>query len=210
MPIAKFGRAVFLDRDGVINENRDDYVKVWDEFQFLDGALAALARLACADFHIVVVSNQSAIGRALTPRERVEEIHHRMLAQIESSGGRVDRVLYCPHRAEEGCPCRKPSPGMLLQAHEELGVNLAQSYFVGDAAEDVAAAYAVGCTPIIVRTGRGEATIIKLGESGLKQPVIVHDLRAAVEWILAREADMPRVERQSAREASSVGVSAGR
>jgi D-glycero-D-manno-heptose 1,7-bisphosphate phosphatase len=179
--------AVLLDRDGVINKYRVDYVKSWSEFQFLDGALDALRCLAATKFKVAVVSNQSAIGHKVVERQVLEDIHGRMLAEIASAGGRVDRVYYCPHRPDEGCECRKPRPGLLFQASRELGLDLSRSFFVGDSYQDVAAGVAAGCTPILVRTGRGETAANGPVPPGIESPVIVQDLNAAVMWILGGE-----------------------
>ncbi len=183
----KSARTVFLDRDGVINVNRVDHVKTWSEFEFIDGAAEALARLASTDFLIVVVSNQSAIGRQLVTRAGVEDIHARMLEAIARAGGRIDRVYYCPHLPVENCACRKPRVGLVLEASRELNIDLKASYFIGDTLEDVATARVVGCTPLLVRTGRGAAEADALKRSGLKKPVVVKDLAAAVNWILRCE-----------------------
>lgn len=176
--------AVLLDRDGVINENRSDYVKSWDEFSFVEGALSALRDLATSPFEIVVVTNQSAIGRNLVGRDVVEDINRRMVEQVARAGGRIDRVYYCPHRPDENCACRKPRPGLLLQAYQDMGFDLSRSFVVGDSIEDVRAADAAGCTPILVQTGLGILSAQELDRSGVERPLVVQDLRAAVAYIL--------------------------
>src|SRR5512146_1859854 len=117
-------RAIFLDRDGVINHNRPDHVKSWDEFVFLPRALDALKHLAAMDFVTIVVSNQAAINRRLMGDDVVRDIHSRMSAAIQNAGGRIDGVYYCPHKPEEHCDCRKPMPGMYLRAARENGIDL--------------------------------------------------------------------------------------
>ena len=174
--------AVFLDRDGVLNHNRHDYVKSWTEFEFLPGALEALRRLGCLGWPVVVVSNQSAVGRGLVSLAEVEAINARMVAEVQQAGGRLDRVLYCPHHPREACDCRKPRPGLLLQAAEELGLDLARSFMVGDAASDIHAALAAGCRPVLVKTGRGAAQLKELTAHHDKCH-LAHDLEAAVDWI---------------------------
>lgn len=175
--------AVFLDRDGVINENRDDYVKAWGEVRFLPGVLEALARLAATPFRIVLTSNQSPIGRGILTRAQVDAVNHRLVTEIEARGGRVDGVYYCPHRPEEGCECRKPRPGLLLQAAQELDLDLGGSHLVGDAVSDVEAALTAGVQPVMVRTGRGAAQERLLKDKWPQVPV-VPGLGEAVEWIL--------------------------
>ena len=149
-------KAVFLDRDGVICCNRDDYVKSWDEFQFLRGAREAIARLTGAGWPVVVITNQAVVNRGIASATVVEEIHGRMVAEVEAYGGRIARVYYCPHRPDEHCGCRKPQPGMLLQAAGELDIDLEDSCLIGDTVTDIQAAQAVGVKPYLVLTGLGK------------------------------------------------------
>ncbi|RIK16819.1 MAG: D-glycero-beta-D-manno-heptose-1,7-bisphosphate 7-phosphatase [Chloroflexi bacterium] len=182
-PMQPVKRAVFLDRDGVININRPHNVTSWQEFVFESGALSALARLAATDFSLVVVSNQSAIGRGQMTRAAVDEIHAQMQRAIERAGGRLDRIYYCPHAPQEQCACRKPSPEMLWRGRAELGVDLTQSFFIGDWIDDVRAARRAGVTPLLVRTGRGLAAQQEIERSALPPPLIFENLAAATEWI---------------------------
>jgi D-glycero-D-manno-heptose 1,7-bisphosphate phosphatase len=147
--------AIFLDRDGVICENRSDHVKSWHEFRFLPGAKSSLAALSQLGLPIIVVTNQAIVGRKMVPSSVVDDIHRRMVAEIEAAGGRIDRVMYCPHRPEDRCACRKPGSGMLLQAADEMDIELSVSYLVGDAATDMLAGQRVGCRLYFVLTGRG-------------------------------------------------------
>jgi D-glycero-D-manno-heptose 1,7-bisphosphate phosphatase len=180
-------RAVFIDRDGVICRNRDDYVKRWEEFVFLRGSLQALSRLAHLDLPIIVVSNQSIINRRMVPVETVEDINARMVQAIEAAGGRIDRVLICPHRPDEGCACRKPQPGLLVTAAEEFGLDLAQCYLIGDAKTDMQAGRAVGCHRYLVLTGRGQRQVIRCWVDGERGFTVVPNLGAAVNAIVRRE-----------------------
>lgn len=147
--------AIFLDRDGVICQNRNDHVKSWSEFRFIPGVKNSLAALSKLDLPIIVVTNQAIIGRGIVPASVVEDIHQRMVAEIIAYGGRIDRVIYCPHRPEDKCKCRKPEPGMLLQAASDMGIDLSRSYLVGDAITDLVAGQQVGCHTFLVLTGRG-------------------------------------------------------
>ncbi|MCS6843195.1 MAG: D-glycero-beta-D-manno-heptose 1,7-bisphosphate 7-phosphatase [Caldilineales bacterium] len=183
---APLGRAVFLDRDGVIVVNHTDYVRSWEQVQFLPGALDALRRLAGTPLAVVVVTNQSAVGRGLMSLDQMWAINAGIAATVSVQGGRLDRVYACPHRPDEGCACRKPAPGMLLAAAADMGLDLSRSYLVGDAVSDVEAAMAVGAQPILVLTGRGEAQRAGLRAKGYDVPVVA-DLAEAVAWILARE-----------------------
>lgn len=177
-------RAVFLDRDGVINVNRPDNVTSWHEFVFEDGALSALAQLAASDLYLIVVSNQSGIGRGQMTRATVDDIHARMRDAIERAGGRLDRIYYCPHAPQDHCACRKPAPEMLFRARAELGVVLEQSFFIGDWIDDVRAARNAGVTPLLVRTGRGISALQEIERANLTPPAIFENLAHAVEWIL--------------------------
>ncbi|HLV35166.1 MAG TPA: HAD family hydrolase [Spirillospora sp.] len=154
MAAAKTG-AIFLDRDGVINENRTDHVKCWDEFEWLPNVQESICRLAQTGMPIFVVTNQAIINRGITPESVVQEIHARMVAKIRSAGGRIDKVYYCPHDSHENCGCRKPKPGMLKQAAQEWGIDLTRSFIVGDSWTDIEAGLTVGASGILVMTGRG-------------------------------------------------------
>ena len=146
---------IFLDRDGVINENRSDYVKSWGEFCFLPGSKEAIAMLTNAGHRIIVCTNQAGVARGRLSLETVEEIHGRKVAEIAQAGGRIERVYYCPHGKDENCFCRKPRPGMLLRARDELGLDLHDAIFIGDSISDIRAAFAAGVHPILVLTGLG-------------------------------------------------------
>jgi D-glycero-D-manno-heptose 1,7-bisphosphate phosphatase len=150
-------RAIFLDRDGVIIENCPNHVKTWDDVKFLDGVFAALRRLADSTVAVVVVSNQGAVGRGMMSLDAAWEIQNRIVAAIEERGGRIDASYICPHHPDDGCDCRKPSPGMILSAAKDLNLDLTQSWLVGDAITDLEAASAAGIRGIMVRTGRGIA-----------------------------------------------------
>lgn len=181
-------RAIFLDRDGVICQNRTDHIKSWNEFEFLPGVQKSLAALSRVGLPIIVVTNQAAISRGLLTSEVLDDIHQRMVAEITAYGGRIDRIFYCPHLPQAGCHCRKPEPGMLLQAAQEMDLDLTGSYLVGDAASDVQAGQQVGCHTILVLTGRGQEQLIPaLHSSGGHFLTISRDLTEAVAHILASE-----------------------
>ena len=180
-------RAVFLDRDGVINVNRADYVKAWAEFAFLPSALKALRLFSQTPLAVVVVSNQSAINRGLVTKETVEEINRRMVEAVQAAGGRVDHVLVCPHRPDEGCACRKPQPGLLLKAAEVLRIDLSRSYIIGDSFDDLAAGHAVKCRGALLLAGRGLAQLRDYHHTYLWSYHLVPDMLAAVKWVLRRE-----------------------
>lgn len=147
---------VFLDRDGVINQNRADYVKAWGEFRFLPGARRAIADLTLAGYQIIIVTNQACVGKGLLAQSTLEAVHERMQQEIRQAGGRIEAILYCPHRSDEGCGCRKPAPGLLLRARDEFAVDLRHAIMVGDSMTDIAAATAAGMPAILVRTRLGQ------------------------------------------------------
>jgi D-sedoheptulose 7-phosphate isomerase len=142
--------ALFLDRDGVINRRRPEHVKSWAEFEFLPGALDALAEVKRAGITVIVVTNQAAVGRGLIREQELTEIHGRMLGAVTGAGGHIERVYTCPHTPEERCQCRKPGTALFSRASEELGVSLRGSVMVGDSKGDVDAAQSAGCDPVLV------------------------------------------------------------
>jgi D-glycero-D-manno-heptose 1,7-bisphosphate phosphatase len=146
--------AIFLDRDGVINERIiNGYVTTWHEFRFLEGAEQALRDLARLRLPILVISNQSGAGRGQVTRSALERITRRFVAALERRGARIDGVYYCPHRPDEGCPCRKPKPGLLIEAARDWRIDLSASVMIGDADTDVQAAQAAGCPSIRIDSG---------------------------------------------------------
>ncbi len=146
---------VFLDRDGVINENRPDYVKNWDKFRFLPGACEAIASLTQTGHRVVVCTNQAGVARGTIAVEAIEQIHRQMVAQVAQVGGSIEKVYYCPHAKDAQCACRKPQPGMLLRARDELCLDLTDAVFVGDSISDICTGLAVGIQSILVLTGLG-------------------------------------------------------
>lgn len=180
-------RAVFLDRDGVLNENRPDYVKSIDEVALIESAPSAVAALNQAGFLTIVVSNQSAVGRGVASRVQIDKVQNYIVAEFSKRGAPLIDAYLCPHAPEAGCSCRKPEPGLLLQAAEEHGINLSRSFLVGDAVTDVEAALAVGATPFMVRSGRGFDQEPLLRELGYLDVPVFDDLASAAEHILRGE-----------------------
>jgi len=176
-------QAILLDRDGVINRERVDYVKCWEEMEILPGALAALRLLAGLSIPICVLTNQSAIGRRIVSAQTVHELHTRLAALVAAHGGRLDAFFVCPHRPDEGCTCRKPKPGLLLQAAQRFGLDLTRCVFVGDSDTDRMAAMAVGCPSILVQTGRRGVALPHLPDDAADVSIVT-DLTVAAEDIL--------------------------
>lgn len=184
--------AVFLDRDGVLCENRSTYVKAWQEFQWIPGALQALSVFERLNIPVVIVTNQSAINRGLTTLDVVSSLHDRMQLAIRDAGGRLDAVYVCPHRPDEGCACRKPAVQLFRRAAAELRLDLTSSYLIGDGLSDLQAGWDLKMRVCLVRTGLGAETAERL--SGAAHRVnIVSDVLEAARWIETslREAVLP-------------------
>ncbi len=188
--------AVFLDRDGVICANRADYVLSWEQFSFLPGALKALALLAAAKRPVIVVTNQTIVGKGLIKPEILDDMHARMCGAVQSKGGSILDVLYCPHLTGEHCSCRKPKPGLLLMAAERHGIDLSESFYVGDALSDVQAGQAAGCRCVLVESGRGRSQVLREEARFLRNYHEAGDLLGAVKWILAQRTGASRGHRQ--------------
>lgn len=193
-------RAVFLDRDGVINVNRAEHVTCWDEFQFLPGALTSLRWLRMAGFHVFVVTNQAIVGRGVVNLDVLDDIHRRMALQVLLHGGAIHDLRACPHTPEAGCSCRKPQPGMLLDLARRWRVNLGRAYLIGDAWTDIAAGQAVDCRCVLLRTGRGAEQIAQPEAHRYIPDHIATDLQGAVEWLFQQEGlTLPQSETSSPR-----------
>jgi D-glycero-D-manno-heptose 1,7-bisphosphate phosphatase len=175
---------IFLDRDGVINENRSDYVKSWSEFRFLPGAREAIAKLTHAGHRIVVCTNQAGIARGSISVETVEDIHRRMLAGIADAGGYLEKVYYCPHGKDEHCLCRKPRPGLLLRARDELNLDMRDAIFIGDSITDIRAGLAAGVRVMLVLTGLGVEQLRDHYHEANGPFLVTLSLKHAVEVIL--------------------------
>ncbi len=150
--------AIFLDRDGVIIENQEHYVRSWDDIIFFPSSLIALAKIRQSPVKIVIVTNQSAIGRGLISLSAAEQINQAIKRAIEESGGRIDAIFTCPHKPQDNCVCRKPRPGLLLQAAQELSIDLSKSIMIGDSLDDIRAGQTAGVLrAILLLTGRGRS-----------------------------------------------------
>lgn len=193
---------IFLDRDGVINENRLDYVRSWDQFHFLPGALDALDLLTRSGFRIFVVTNQAGINRGLISAGALAEIHRNMRNAATRAGARIEAIRYCPHRPEEHCACRKPRPGMLLELAQAYHLSLDGAYMVGDAVSDVAAGRSAGCRTMMVRTGRGAEQLAAPELTAVRPDLVADDLLSAARMIC-------RAARPIARRRPSRGAGAG-
>jgi D-glycero-D-manno-heptose 1,7-bisphosphate phosphatase len=170
-------KLVILDRDGVINEDSDDFIKSVEEWKPIPGSLEAIARLCHAGYRVCIASNQSGIGRGLLDYDDLFTIHDRLQRLLADLGGRIDAVAYAPEHPDQASDRRKPAPGMLLDLGKRFGVPLERVHFVGDSMRDLEAARAAGCRPVLVRTGNGRQTEKKLGAA--REGVAVYDDLAA-------------------------------
>lgn len=150
---------IILDRDGVINQDSDDYIKSPEEFIPLEGSIEAIARLKQAGYCVVVATNQSGIARKLFDLDTLHRMHDKLHRLLQKEGVQIDGVFFCPHGPADHCHCRKPKPGMYTDIAKRFNVDLSDVIVVGDSYRDLQAAMTVNAQPILVRTGKGERTI---------------------------------------------------
>ncbi len=177
--------AVFLDRDGVINEEMG-YINHLSRFVVLPQVPEAIRLLNQAGLKVVVVTNQSGAARGYFPATLVEEVHCQMQEMLAAAGARVDAIYACLHGPGEGCACRKPKPGLIFQAAQDLRLNLARSYLVGDRYLDIETAANAGLKGVLVLTGygRGEYEQFAARDEMVQPLYVAPDLPAAARWIL--------------------------
>jgi len=178
-------RWIILDRDGVINQDSDDYVKSLDEFILIPGSVAAIAKLCQAGYKVLVATNQSGIARGYSDLTTLQTMHEKLGDELAQLGSEITDIAFCPHGPDEGCDCRKPKPGMYQALAKKHRFDLLDVLVIGDSLRDLQAAQTVAARPILVRTGKGLRTLAK-GE-GLEGIPVYDDLAAAVEALLAEE-----------------------
>jgi D-glycero-D-manno-heptose 1,7-bisphosphate phosphatase len=183
-PLAEKGLLI-LDRDGVINQDSSEFVKSADEWLPLDGSIDAIAALSEGGFTIAVATNQSGLSRGLFDSTALTAIHRKMQDLVSAAGGRIDRVVVCPHGPDDDCDCRKPKPGLFYQLGEYYGIPLGGVPAVGDSLRDIQAAEAAGARPILVRTGNGQRAANSLPPA-LSDIEVFDDLAAAATALLER------------------------
>ena len=150
---------IILDRDGVINEDSDSYIKSVDEWVPIPGSIEAIGILYKAGFTIVVATNQSGIGRQLFSLDDLNAMHDKLNMLVKNAGGKIANIYYCPHHPDDGCACRKPKAGLIDNMEKELGISAQGAFFIGDSLRDLEAGLAKGCTPVLVETGKGKKTL---------------------------------------------------
>ena len=181
---------LILDRDGVINQDSDDYIRSLEDWIPVPGSIEAIAALSRSGYEVVVATNQSGLSRGYFTLDTLESIHHHLRGLVEAEGGKLAGIFYCPHLPDEGCDCRKPGTGLLRAIEAELKQPVADCYFVGDSLKDLQAARAMDCRPVLVLTGKGEQTRAQLagGDVDLAHPdevPVYANLAEASEAILA-------------------------
>jgi D-glycero-D-manno-heptose 1,7-bisphosphate phosphatase len=187
-------KVVFLDRDGVVNHDSDGFIKSVADFIFLPRSLSAIRLLTESGFDVILISNQSGIGRGIITPENLAAIHQHLIETVEKNGGRIKDIFFCPHTPEDGCDCRKPKPGLLIKARDAYGIALSKTVMVGDKAIDIDCARRAGCgKAILVRTGHGEKAAKRLAERGIPIDYLADDLYDAVRYLLSTSspADAP-------------------
>jgi len=176
--------AVFLDRDGVLNADSDEYIKSWAEFAFYPGVFEALRRLRDAGCEVYLVTNQAGVGKGVMSHRSLRDILLRLRLTVRQHGGLIHGIAYCRHRKEEGCGCRKPKPGMLCKLAVKYGLDLSRSVFVGDSCTDIACGQAVGCETVLLHTRLPERVREHLEQCELPPDHQARSLAEAVDIIL--------------------------
>jgi D-glycero-D-manno-heptose 1,7-bisphosphate phosphatase len=176
-------KLIILDRDGVINQDSDSYIKHPDEWIPIEDSLQAIAKLSRAGYRVFVATNQSGLARGLFDIETLNAIHRKMTDAVQAVGGNIEAILFCPHGPDDNCDCRKPKPGL----YEEIGSRTQQSLkdipIVGDSLRDIEAALSVQASPILVRTGKGERAEEQLRSTYPHVPVFA-DLHNVTEYLI--------------------------
>lgn len=182
--LAKSLKLIVLDRDGVINEDSDAYVKTLEEWIPIPGSLQAIARLSQAGWTVAVATNQSGLARGMFDASILDDMHFKMQQLVMEQGGRIDLIVHCPHGPDAGCECRKPKPGLFRTIAEHFGLaDLKGVPVVGDSHRDLHAGLLLGGEPYLVRTGKGLRTLEGTLPSGTQ---VFDDLAAVVDNLLEK------------------------
>ena len=176
-------KLIILDRDGVINQDSDEFIKSVDEFIPLPGSLEAIARLKKAGYTIAVATNQSGIARGYYDEATLAAMHDKLAHLLDKQGGEIDYIAYCPHGPDDDCACRKPHPGLLNEISKHFNVELTNVPIIGDSLRDIQAARSVGAYPILVKTGKGERTLENTDQ--ICDIPVYADLAAAVDALIS-------------------------
>ena len=170
-------KLIILDRDGVINHDRDDYVKSVDECMPIEGSIEAIARLYKAGFTVVVATNQAGLAKEKFDLDDLEAMHEKITRLVEEAGGEIGAIFYCPHHPDDNCKCRKPKPGLIDAIEAEFNISAEGFYFVGDSLRDLQAGAQKGCKLGLVKTGNGIITLSQLEKPELQTGDVVLDIQ---------------------------------
>ena len=182
----RLDNVVYLDRDGTINHDSPDYIKSRSEFKFIPGSIEAIRLLTLGGFTSIVITNQSALARRFISPGELDLIHGMMKDAIVSGGGMITDIFFCPHMPNDGCECRKPAPGLLLQAQRKYNIDLSKSIMVGDSAKDIECARNAGCgRAVLVKTGKNDDVEHVLKTKRIVADYTANNLYDAAKWILA-------------------------
>lgn len=182
-------KIVILDRDGVINQDSESYIKGPEEWVPIEGSIKAIVDFCEAGFKVVIATNQSGLGRELFTIDDLTRIHRKLTALVEAANGQIHGIFYCPHLPEDNCNCRKPKTGLLEQIEQNLQFSLSSAHFVGDSVKDIQAALSHGCKAVLVRTGNGEKSLITLRALGIVNFDTFSNLAEAAETIILGKND---------------------
>lgn len=183
-------KVIVLDRDGVINKDSPSFIKTPEEWIPIKGSLEAIARLSQAGYDVVIITNQSGIGRGLFSADMLAQIHVRMIDYVQQHGGKIQSVLFCPHHPDDDCACRKPLAGLYHELASRLNINFNGVYSVGDSVRDLLAAKSAGAKPVLVKTGNGKATLKKIANDPaieLDGTLVFDNLAAFTDMLLKQE-----------------------
>ena len=185
MSLPELDKVVFLDRDGVINQDSPDYIKSWAEIKFIPGSREALCRLTEAGFSLILISNQSAVGRNMITVSGLEYIFTKLKNEVRHHGGKITAVFYCPHLPQAGCNCRKPLPGLIEAACDRYVINRAAACMIGDSSKDIECGLAADCGyTVLVKTGNGVKAEQELRDKNIFPSFIASNLLTGARWLI--------------------------
>lgn len=182
-------KLVILDRDGVLNQDSDAYIKSVDEWIAIPGSAEAVGKLCKAGYTVAVATNQSGLARGYFTQTDLNAMHNKMTTLATKQGGQFAHIAYCPHGPDDHCDCRKPLPGLIHQIETALDVSAEGAWMVGDSIRDLEAGVQAGCKPVLVRTGKGEKSERKLTSEGseykeIEDAKVFDNLSAFVNWLV--------------------------
>lgn len=184
-------KVVFLDRDGTINRDSPQYIKSWEEFEFVTGSIEAIRNLTQNGFTSIVITNQSALPRRLISFQELNHIHSMMKDAVEFHGGKITDIFFCPHMPGDMCSCRKPQPGLIVQAQAKYNIDLADAVMIGDSEKDIECAHDAGCgQAILVKTAENRGVEELLRAKHISPDYVARNLFEAAEWLIANRTEL--------------------